>query len=133
MQNSSNIYLAMYQDYAPLEYCNKTNYYWSKVVYYFIIYHISSKTSGFRTFGRYHFANFLYKIMRKVCKRYYPYLHTAQKVYVFGGFLVRIFPHSDLIWRFTLYIIPNLRKCGPEKLRIRTVFTQCAIIKRETP
>ena len=47
---------------------------------------------------------------------------------VFEYFLVRIFPHSDWIRRDTDYpaiIIPNGRKYGPGKLRIRTFFTHC--------
>ena len=45
---------------------------------------------------------------------------TVYKVSVFGVFLVRIFPHSDWIQRYSL----NAVKYGPEKLRIRTFFTQ---------
>ena len=47
---------------------------------------------------------------------------------VFGVFLVRIYAHLDWIRRFTLQISvfsPSAVKCGPEKLRIRTLFTQC--------
>ena len=47
---------------------------------------------------------------------------------VFGFFLVRIFPHSDWIRRNTENLSvfsPNAGECGPEKLRIRTLFTQC--------
>ena len=50
------------------------------------------------------------------------------KVSVFGVCLVRIFPHSDWIRRDTLYFFVfsrNAGKYGPEKLQIRTVFTQC--------
>ena len=53
---------------------------------------------------------------------------TAWKVSVFGIFLVRIFSHSDWMWRDTEYLSvfsPNPRKKGLEKLRIRTLFTQC--------
>ena len=61
--------------------------------------------------------------------------NTAWKVSVFGVllvriflgvFLVRIFPHSDWIRRDTPYVsifIANAGKYGPEKLRIRTLFT----------
>ena len=51
----------------------------------------------------------------------------AWKVSVFGVFLVRIFPHLDWIRKDTPYLSifsPNARKCGPEKLRIRTLCTQ---------
>ena len=47
---------------------------------------------------------------------------------LFRAFLVRIFPHSDWIRRNTTYLSifsPNTGKYGPEKLRIRTLFTQC--------
>ena len=46
----------------------------------------------------------------------------------FGVFLVRIFPHLDWIGRDTEYlsvVSPNAEKCRSEKLRIRTLFTQC--------
>ena len=49
------------------------------------------------------------------------------KVSVFGVFLVHIFPHSDWIRRDTPYLSvfsPYTGKLGPEKLRIRTLFTQ---------
>ena len=39
---------------------------------------------------------------------------------VFVVFLVRIFPHSDCLSKFS----PNARKYGPEKFRIPTIFTQ---------
>ena len=42
--------------------------------------------------------------------------YTAWKVSVFGVILVRIFPHSDWIWRDTRYLSvfsPNTGKCGP--------------------
>ena len=59
-----------------------------------------------------------------------PLLCTAWKVFVFGVFLVRIFPHSDWIRRDTKYLSvfsPNVGKYGPEKLQlqIRTLSTQC--------
>ena len=49
--------------------------------------------------------------------------------------MVRIFPHSDLLRRDTKYTdrygvygvlfnFLNAGKCGPEKLQIRTLFTQ---------
>ena len=44
-------------------------------------------------------------------------------------FLVRILPHSDWIRRDTEYLSvfsPDAEKCGPEKLRIWTPFTQWA-------
>ena len=57
---------------------------------------------------------------------------TAWKVSVFGVILVRIFPHSDWIQRYTLYLSlfsPKARKYEPEWLRIRTLFTQWYIKK----
>ena len=42
---------------------------------------------------------------------------TAWKVSVFGIILVRIFPHSDWIWRDATYLFvfsPNAGKCGSE-------------------
>ena len=54
-------------------------------------------------------------------------LFTAWKVFVFGVFLVCIFPHSDCIRRDAPYLSvfrPNVRKYGPEILRIRTLFMQ---------
>ena len=54
--------------------------------------------------------------------------YTARKVSVCGVFLVSIFPHSDWIRRDTEYLSvfsPNVRKYGPEKLRIQTLFKQC--------
>ena len=55
-------------------------------------------------------------------------INTAWKRSVFVVFLVRIFPHLDWIWEDTLYLSvfsQNARKYGPEKLQIRTFFTQC--------
>ena len=52
---------------------------------------------------------------------------TAWKVSVSGVSLVRIFPHSYWIRRYTEYLSlfsPNAGKYGPEKLRVRTLFTQ---------
>ena len=43
-----------------------------------------------------------------------------------GVFLVRIFLHSDWIWRDMEYLSvfsPNAGKYGPEKLRMQTLFT----------
>ena len=57
-------------------------------------------------------------------------LSNAWKVSVFGIFLVLIFPHSDWIRRDTAYLSifsPNVGKCGPEKLRIRTLLMQCLL------
>ena len=58
-------------------------------------------------------------------------INTAWKVSIFGVFLVRIFPHSDWIRWDTLskfspnsVFSPNAGKYGPEKLQIRTLFTQ---------
>ena len=63
-------------------------------------------------------------LTRQVSIKYY----TAWKVSVFGIFLVCISPHSDWIRRDTSYLSifsPNAGKYGPEKLRLRTLFTQC--------
>ena len=53
--------------------------------------------------------------------------NSAWKKSVFGVFLVFIFPHSDWIRRDTEYIFvfnPNAGKYRPEKLWIRTLYTQ---------
>ena len=55
-------------------------------------------------------------------------LTLHNKVSVSGVFLVHIFPHSELIRRNTEYLSvfnPHAGKYGPEKLRVRTLFTQC--------
>ena len=55
----------------------------------------------------------------------------AWKLFVFGVFLVRIFPHSDWIRRYTEYLSVfslNAGKYGPDKVRIRTFFTQCTVL-----
>ena len=52
---------------------------------------------------------------------------TGWKVFLFGVFLVRILPGLDWIRRDAPYLSvfsPNAEKFGPEKLRIRTLFTQ---------
>ena len=57
---------------------------------------------------------------------------SLREVSVFGVFLVRIFPYSDWIRRDTPYLSlfsPNAGKYGPEKLWIRTLFTQCVFVK----
>ena len=49
---------------------------------------------------------------------------------IFGIFLLRIFLHSDWIQSDTEYLSvfsPNTGKYGPEKLRIRTLFTQYSL------
>ena len=54
--------------------------------------------------------------------------NTAQKVSVFGVFLVRIFPHSVWIWGDAEYLSvfsPNVGKYRPENILIGTLFTQC--------
>ena len=59
--------------------------------------------------------------------------NTAWKVSVCRVFAVRIFPHSDWIRRDTPYLSvfsPNAGKYKPEKLRIRTLFTQYKISQR---
>ena len=60
--------------------------------------------------------------------------------FVFGVSLVCIFPHSDWIRRdapYTPYlsvVSPNVGKYAPEKLRIRTLFSQCSVtnLKRKS-
>ena len=52
---------------------------------------------------------------------------TAWKVSVFGVFLVRLLGHSEWIWSDTIYLSvssSNAGKYAPEKLQIRTFFTQ---------
>ena len=44
---------------------------------------------------------------------------------VFGVFLVRIFPHLDWDTPYLSVFSQNAGKYGPEKLLIRTLFTQC--------
>ena len=60
--------------------------------------------------------------------------YTAWKVFVFGAFLVRIFPHSDWIRRdkYLSVFSPNAGKYGPESLRIRTLFLQWYLWPYET-
>ena len=56
---------------------------------------------------------------------------TAWKVSVFEVFLICIFPYSGWIRRDTPYLSgfsPNARNYGPEKLRIRTLSTQCCSV-----
>ena len=56
---------------------------------------------------------------------------TVWKMSVFGVFLVRVFLHSDWIWRGTesLFLFnQNAGKYGPENLQIRTLFTQCRLV-----
>ena len=51
---------------------------------------------------------------------------TVEKVSIFGVFMVRIFPHSDLIGKDTPYLSTfsrNVAKYGPEKFPIRPLFT----------
>ena len=67
-----------------------------------------------------------------ISKQYHLNMDTqlALKFSVFEVFLVCIFPHLDWIWRFTEQIFdfsPNLGKYKPEKLRIRTLITQCIL------
>ena len=55
---------------------------------------------------------------------------TGWKVSVFGVFLVRIFPHTDWIWRENPYLSvfsPNAGQCGKEQLRLQTLFTRCEV------
>ena len=54
-------------------------------------------------------------------------LINVWKVFVFGVLLVRIFPHSEWVRRETEYFSvfsPTVGEYGPEKLRIRTLFTK---------
>ena len=58
---------------------------------------------------------------------------TAWEVSVFGVILVRVFSHSDWTRRDTQYLSvlsPNAGKHGPEKLQVRTLFTQCKLYQR---
>ena len=51
---------------------------------------------------------------------------TVEKVSIFGVFMVRIFPHSDLIGKDTPYLSTfsrNVAKYGPEKFPMRPLFT----------
>ena len=53
---------------------------------------------------------------------------TGKKLSAFRVFLIRIFPHLDRMRRNLSYLTvfsPNAGKYGPEKLWIRTFFTQC--------
>ena len=61
---------------------------------------------------------------------------VMQKVSVFVLSVVRIYPHSNWIPRFTEQIsifIPNVVKYGPEKLQyrqfLRSVFSSCSIVQ----
>ena len=49
---------------------------------------------------------------------------TAWKVSLLGVFLVHTFLHTDWI-QYLSGFCPNAGKCGPEKLRIHKLFTQC--------
>ena len=56
--------------------------------------------------------------------------NTSWKVSVFGVFLVRIFSHSDWIWRDAAYrstFSPNSEKYGPEIPQIRH-FSRCGMV-----
>ena len=58
-------------------------------------------------------------------------LNTVWKVSICGVFLIRIFPQSDWIRRHTDYFSvfsANAGKYRTEKLRIRTLFTQCKVL-----
>ena len=55
-------------------------------------------------------------------------LNHLAKLVLFEVFLVRIFPPLDWIGRDPKYLFvfnPNAGKYAPEKLKIRTLFTQC--------
>ena len=56
-------------------------------------------------------------------------IYTALKVFALRVFLICIFPHLHWIRRDVPYLPvcspPNAKKYGPEKLRIRTLLTQC--------
>ena len=54
--------------------------------------------------------------------------YDCRKMSVFGFFMARILPNSYWIRKDTPYLSvfsPNARKFGPEKFRIRTLFTPC--------
>ena len=60
-------------------------------------------------------------------------IFTAWKVSIFGVFQAHIFPRSDWIRRDTEYLFefsPNAGKCGPGKLQIRTLFTECLFFRK---
>ena len=70
-----------------------------------------SSTSDPSNIGRYigkqdviWFQDSIYGVKKKI--------YTARKVSVFGAFLVRIFPHSDWIWRDTKYLSVFSPKAG---------------------
>ena len=83
--------------------------------------------------------NFLFRIqaipyfsspLNELVYRRFSFPFIAWNVFVFGVFLIRFFPQLDWIRRYTEYLFvfsPNARKCRPEKLRIRALFTQCFI------
>ena len=80
--------------------------------------------------GSYNLENGLTEEVEKWChvKLICDKNNPAWKVSVFGVFLVCIFQRSDWIRRDKEYISvlsPNEGKYGPEKLWIRTIFTQC--------
>ena len=57
---------------------------------------------------------------------------SRPKKFVFGVFLVPIFPHLDWLLRFTPHISvfsPSEGKCRTEKLRTRILFTQCVSLR----
>ena len=61
-----------------------------------------------------------------------PWPYTAWKVSVSGVFLASIFRHLVWMRRGTEYLSifsPNVEKYGPEKLRIRSLFTWCCSMK----
>ena len=74
------------------------------------------------------YISFIYRSSNKfqISKVVITTCESLRKSSVYGVFLVRIFPHSDWIRRFTEISIfsPNAGKRGPDKLRIRTFFTQ---------
>ena len=62
--------------------------------------------------------NWFFYVLKSTPQEKCPYLEF---------FLVCIFPHLEWIRRFIKWIFvfsPNAGKCTPEKLRIRTIFTQ---------
>ena len=60
-------------------------------------------------------------------------IHCVKSIRI-RSFLVRIFPHSDLIRGDADYLSilsPNTGKCGPEKLRIQTIFMQDSLQRHQ--
>ena len=77
-------------------------------------------------------------VIRRLCSKVWEHKiitlflmrgHQSVKSVRIRSFLVCIFPQPDWTWRDTEYLSDvfslNAAKYGPEKLQIRTLFTQC--------